>query len=321
MIIEVHGLPVLQQLPNLDSLFSKIWEDLRPVYDSLSDPLMIRRVDYVSSVSDIKIRIKQYTASGTYYSYKDDELVQMKVDQDTLRYRGYIKPENESASVYNNYYAVTLLLNNISDVTRLQEGILQSCVELLLPDLKDALEKSTKRTENNFYYAVYDMKIRKRVAPRNENNVGYSKKTSIDPFAQVGVQYVRGAFVPSAGAGIEYSVNERNQSKHAIRLIWEPYFYFFRDDKDKVVLQRNDFITLKFYTGYNNTGPGRTFSWNQNFSVGALIYRKGELFEKGTFKFELPGLQTKNIVLTPEFFFNKFFRNFSPSMKLTVNMD
>lgn len=324
MIIEVQRLHIIQQLPNLDSLFDKIWDDLSPIYDSLTDPLLSRRVDYVQTGTEVKIRFKQYTPTGTYYSYKDDELVQMKIDQDTLRFKGTIRPypgHDRGIRFLSSYYTVTLLLNNITDVAKLPEGILQSGMELLLPDLKRSLEKSPGKVVDNYYYGIYDIKTKKRISPRDESRVGYSKRKSIDPFAQVGIQYVRGAFVPSAGAGIEFSVNEQNYSKHAIRLIWEPYFYFMRDDKDKVVLQRNDFITLKFYTGYTHVGPGRTFSWNQNFSIGALIYRKGELFEKGTFKFELPGLQSKNLVLTPEFFFNKFFRNVSPSMKLTVNLD
>jgi hypothetical protein len=324
MIIEVQRLHIIQQLPDLDSLFAKIWEDLKPIYDSLTDPLMLRRVDYVNIAKQVKIRVKQYTPSGTYYSYKDDELVQMKVDQDTLRFRGYIKPEpgkDRGVSFLSSYYTVTLLLNNITDVAKLQDGILQSGVELVLKDLEHSLEKSARRVDN-YYYGAYDMKTRKRISPRNDKYMGYGKRVALAPYAQAGIQFVRGAFVPSAGLGIEYSNSEYNLSKNAIRLIWEPYFYFKRDDKDKVIMQRNDFITLKFYTGYNPVGnPSRTFSWNQNFSLGAMIYRKGELFEKGTFKFTLPGLQTKNILIEPEFFFNKFFRNFSPSMRLTVNLD
>lgn len=324
MIIEVGRIHTLQQLPDFDSLFSKIWEDLRPLYDSLSDPLMQHRVDYVNSGLDVKIRIRQYPPKATYYSYKDDELVQMKVDQDTLRFRGYIPVTLVSGSIFKiaeGYYTVTLILNNIGDVVKLQDGYLEQGLQMLLADLKRELDKPAKKINNIYHYAAYDLRAKKRISPRNDGSIGYNKAIGLAPYAQIGLQFVRGAFVPSAGAGIEFYHSQYNYSKFAIRLLWEPHFYFKRDDKDKVIMQRNDFLTLQFYTGFNNTGPGRTFSWNQNFSVGALINRNGELFEKNTFKFSLPGLQSKNVLIEPEFFFNNFFRNFSPSMKLTVSLD
>jgi|GEM_PF-6112523 len=47
-------------------------------------------------------------------------------------------------------------------------------------------------------------------------------------------------------------------------------------------------------------------------------HRKGEYFEETTFKFSLPGLHAKNILLEPEFIFNRFFKNFIPSLKLSL---
>lgn len=325
MIVEVHRLAHLQQLPDLDSLFKKIWADLKPIYDSLSDPLMVHRVDYLGYGTDTRIRIKKYPPRGTYYSYKDDELVQLKVDQDTLRFKGYIdKTVNVRGRAIQfafNYYTVTLVLNNISDVTRIPDGMLASGIKLLLPDLGPSIKKSPNKTNYNFYYAAYDLSTGKRVSPVRLDNLEFGKKHGFAPYAQVAIQYARGAWVPSAGAGIEYYYNKMKYSKFAMRLIWEPHFYFQRDDKDKVVLQRNDFITLRFQSMFKNSVPGNNFEFNQNFSFGALIHREGDLFEKGTFKFGLPGLQTKNILLEPEFFFNDFFRHFSPSLKLLVNLD
>ncbi len=49
--------------------------------------------------------------------------------------------------------------------------------------------------------------------------------------------------------------------------------------------------------------------FNNNFWRGAL-------FEKNTVKVSLSGSQLKNGLLEPEFVFDKFFKDFSPSLKL-----
>jgi hypothetical protein len=71
----------------------------------------------------------------------------------------------------------------------------------------------------------------------------------------------------------------------------------------------------KEFKNFRNNGIGLIYS---NASIGYLIKRNGNWFEKNTVKFSLPGLQSKNIILEPEFYFNDFFKHFSPSLKLTL---
>lgn len=324
MIIEVSSLALLQRLPNPDSLFKKVWSDLEPLHDSLSDPLMVRRVDYTRYRTETRIHIKEYKPTGTYYTYKDDELVQLKVNQDTLCFKGYFDPVKDiggsSVILQTTFYSITLVLNNISDVAKIPGGMLASGIELLLSDLDPLIKKSAKKNNDAFYFAAYDLGSKKRVSPLRFKNITWGKTYGFVPYIQAGIQYARGAWIPSAGAGIEY-YNKTKYDKIVMRLMWEPHFYFQRDDKDKVVLRRNDFITVRFQSVSKNSVPGDNVEFIQNFSFGALIHREGDTFEKGTFKFGLPGLQTKNILIEPEFFFNKVFRNFSPSLKLIVSLE
>lgn len=316
MIIEIFQVNQLNTIPNLDSLFRKIWADLEPLRDSLSDPLMNRRVDYVMTSTDTKIRIKKYAPSSTYFSYKDDELVQMKVDQDTLRFKGYNLITPETPEGYRGInYAVMLLLNNITDVASFPDGMLQSGLTLLQKDVQTSLSKGMI-DNSNYFYALYDLKQQKRISPFKPERLAYGNKHGISPYIQVGVQYARGSWIPSAGAGIEYFYGKNQYGSYSFRLIWEPYFFFERDNSNKLKTGRNDFITLKFHNGSHVYAP--KLDVNLNYSFGYLFRRSGNWFEPTTFKFSLPGLQYKNIVAEPEFFFNKFFRGFSPSLKMTV---
>ncbi|MET0392777.1 MAG: hypothetical protein ABW019_06530 [Chitinophagaceae bacterium] len=321
MMIEVYNIDDLRSLPNLDSLFRKIWEDLQPLRDSLADPLNVRRVDYVTTANDTKIRIKQHTPAGTYFSYKDDELVQMKVDQDTIRYKGIVPLPQlmQSQLFFRSPYVVTLMINNVSDLPRLGPGILQSALSLLMTDINPHIDRPAKKRINASYYALYNVQQQKRISPYNLKHFGFYKVHGLQPYVQVGIQYVRGAWAPSAGAGLEYYYNHTKSGKYAMRLFWEPYFFFRRDANDKLVTERNDFITLKFCNNSKiSFGKDTPIEFNENFSFSYLVSRKGDWFNPTTFKFTIPGIQMKNVLLEPEFFFNKLLKNFSPSAKLVV---
>jgi len=326
MIIEVNRIGQLQQLPNLDSLFKKIWADLEPLQDSLADPLQVRRIDYVATRQDARIRIKQYPSSGNYFSYKDDELVQLKVDQDTLRFKGYNETGrtmtiNNSQITRSEIYTVTLLLNNIADVAKLPAGLLQSGVALLMKDIAPSLQRPALKTKSTFYYALYNLQTQKKVAPLKPEHLGFGKPHGLQPYVQAGIQYGRGSWMTSVGPGLEYYYNKTKSGQYSFRLLWEPYFFFRRNAADKLITERNDFITLKFHTDYQYNLKGKTVEFNENFSISYLASRKGDWFEPGTFKFSVPGLQAKNLLLEPEFFFNKLLKNFSPSLKLVLYVE
>ena len=320
MVIDLFKVNYVYQLPDLDSLFKKIWSDLQPMRDSLSDPLKVRKVDYMATMNHIVIGIKQYNPPGSYYSYKDDELVQMKINQDTLRYIGFVEQDQSlTKTQYNSLvpgYTITLLLNDISDVGKLPKGFLSSGIELLKKDL-DPNDKGN----NGPYSGTYDIIQQKRVTPLNRPEPLWNKH-GVVPYAQMSIQYGRGDWMPSAGAGLEYYYGRSQYGQFGARLIWEPFFFFSRDLNKKLVTERNDFLTLKFYSNWKFVYKALTDGqYNLNFSIGYLIRRKGTWFEPNTFKFSFPGLQRKNMLLEPEFFFNKFFKNFSPSLKLTVFLE
>jgi hypothetical protein len=324
MIIDLYNPAYISRLPEPDSLFKKIWSDLQPMWDSLSDPLKVRGVDYVSTINDVRIKINQYAPSASFYSYKDDELVQMKVDQDTLRYIGYIQRPGTFVVNYKDSrpgFIITLLLNNISDVSRLPTGILSSGIILLNKDF-ELLGKNKAGEPRPLRSGTYDLQQQKRISPLKTFELQYGSKNGWIPYGQMSVQYGRGEWMPSVGAGIEYYYGKSKYGQYGVRLIWEPYFFFSRDLNKKLITDRNDFVTLRFYSNWQFLFPSTPYNqYNLNFSFGYLVRRKGDWFEPNTFKFSLPGIQRKNILAEPEFFFNKFFKDFSPSLKLIVFLE
>ena len=103
--------------------------------------------------------------------------------------------------------------------------------------------------------------------------------------------------------------------------MWEPYFFFTRDASNKLITERNDFATLRFIQVEDDERSKGSFEYVGNFSIGYLTYKKGNWFEKNTWKVGLPGVRSGWLQLEPEFYFNNLFKNFSPTLKLTLHYE
>lgn len=323
VMLELSSINQLSEIPQVDSLIKKVWTDLQIFGDSLNKPLVSRRVDYVVTNSDKKIRILEYTQKGQAYSVRNNEVVQLKVEQDTLRIKLYtLKKAAAKGNIKKNTifepYFITFYLNNISDITSIAPDELSKGLALLKRDLENSKNARKGKENYNQYYALYNLQNETRISPVNNRNFGFgrNKKTSVIPYIPVGVQYVRGAWAPSVGAGLELSMGNP-LSTRMLRLYWEPLFFFRRDGNGKLATERNDFISFKF-TNNAKDPVSKNLTYALNFSAGYLIRRRGDWLEKNTVKFSLPGMQMKNVLLEPEFFFNNFFKNFNPSLKLSL---
>src|SRR5438046_2412293 len=82
MLLEFHSIAQLDSLPDIDSLLAAVWKDLQNFEDSLSIPLVNRRVDYMHNINDNKIRILQYHQMGSIYSVRNGDVTQLKIEQD-----------------------------------------------------------------------------------------------------------------------------------------------------------------------------------------------------------------------------------------------
>ncbi|GAB4093391.1 hypothetical protein [Flaviaesturariibacter terrae] len=330
MRIEVSYVGQLQQLNDLDSLFRAVWTGLQPFYDSLNKPLVSRRIDYrIGGPDDVQVRILETPQQGEVYRIRSNDTSQVKVEQDSLRIILYTTDSSRDSGqpqiVNGRYtanpsrlpYVITLVLNNITDLPRLSAADLHWALTHVKDELGRNLYKDPSKQYLAHFSAAYDVSTRKKVSP---DRVAPHAPLSISPYVQVGFQFARGSWLPSAGTGIELTSHSSATTTRHYRIIWEPYFTFGRNADGKVSMDRNDFATFQYSIDHRAPGA-KAPMFAQNFSFGYLRHQRGNTFESGTFKFSLPGLQTKNLLIEPEFFFNGFFRNFSPSLKLTLNIE
>ncbi|TCZ70516.1 hypothetical protein [Flaviaesturariibacter aridisoli] len=318
----------LQLVNDLDSLLRSVWTGLQPFYDSLSKPLVNRRIDYrIGRGNDVQVRLLEYPQDGQVFHIRSGDTSQVKVEQDTLRIlmfsadtadgvRPYVINGGYLVSTAQMPFSFTLLLNNISDLPRLSAADLHWA----LNHVKEELGRNLYNNRSKYwtrYSASYDAGTRRKVSNRS---VRPQDDVSISPHVQVGLQYMRGTWMPSAGVGFELTFRRNQTNTQQVRFLWEPNFDFGRNTDGKVTTARNDFITLQYSRQQARPGT-RVPTFSQSYSLSYLRRRRSDTFEENTFKFTLPGLQTKNLLLEPQFVFNNFFKNFSPGLKLTLMLE
>lgn len=322
MTLELSNINQIGKVLNPDSLVRKVWSALQPWLDSFNKPLVSRRIDYIFTGVDEKVRILEHPQRAGIYRLKDDDITQLKVEQDTLRIKLYTKRETNTIIMRSGItyltspYFIMIVVNNITDISAIIPGELSRGLGLVKKDL----DKDERLKKNNLtyprIYALYDLSNNRRISPVKWGNMSFGKKKELIPFIPMGVQYVRGEWVPSTGVGAEWKTTNGNATRY-LRLYWEPLFSFSRNVNNHLRTDVNSFVAFKF-TENTKDPASKNLLFATNFSIGYLVDRQGDLFEKNTIKFSLPGFQMKNVLLEPEYVFNNFFKDFSPSLKLSL---
>jgi hypothetical protein len=326
MFIELSNILQADSLPSINGILSKAWNDLQQLKDSLDEPLLSRRIDYIVTPADTKIRIKQYPQQEEVYSISkanNNDITQLKTAQDTFIIRLFtVAPAGRQTSqLHYQPYSISFFLNNIMDLQSIfQSGNMEAAIGLLKNDLADVFKRSKPRHFSR-YYALYDVAKGKRIFPSGTTQLHRIRPISIPPYIETGIQYLRGAWSPSAGVGINLATQRKENVVRHYRLLAEPYFFFTRDLSNKLSVNMNTFVSFKYNLSYSIVSGSNRLAFYQNYSFGFLVHRRGDWFERTSFKFSLPGLQSRNFKVEPEFYFNKFFRNFSPSLKIGLYLE
>jgi hypothetical protein len=328
--LELSSIKQMAFVPNLDSILLVGKNAIIPLADSLKQDGFVRRVDVFSNEKGTQIRIVNYNSRPSTFIAKEGELSYLKMDQDTLRIKFFVKtgekfinPNKQLKLPSNDIYApafITVLVNNFDDLKQLPDTIMQRCLSLVNQDITPEFIRKAKSVES--YSASYNISIGKREFPSKPRWLrSGSRRNELVPNIYGSLQFVRGDLSPSMAAGARFSVIRSNTQTTRFYLMWEPYFFFNRDSNNKLRTDRNDFITFRYIEEEESDRKNGGFNFIGNVSFGYLFNRRGEWFEKNTFKVGLPGVRSGWLQLEPEFYFNNFLKNFSPTLKLTLHYE
>lgn len=303
----------LSSLPNLDSLFMEVGDLLLPMLDSFAADGVVRMIEVDVTREPALFRVTQHNQPQAYTTLHSD-ITALKIDQDTIRIK--IRGFHKDAFCY-----VSLLLNNAIDITTLAPGTGLKARELVINAVEQKYKVNTPVNTWHKYYAVVNIETGKLVSPYSYKAIRSQNKnfTLKAPFS---LGFARGQFLTGVSVLAEYHYGNHPGydwgSDMMFGLAWQPLFGFRQDGNGKTTIQRNDFLTLSFMELPYKQHAG--FRFVSSLSLGYLVRRQGEIFEANTFKVGLPSLRNGSLFLEPEFYFNNFFKNVSPGIKIRVNV-
>jgi hypothetical protein len=305
----------LARFENIDSLLLTFLADMKAFSDSLGDPLTGKRIDYLMDTTGVKkMRIRQTRLTGNTYLLEGGEPALLRVQQDTifilLPAPAAGKPGNKAAeSVYDR---LGLFLNRYDD----------------LPNYITAgLNAKLRSMETN--RKIYMDWVRERGKDRALLKADHSISSDIRPESRrllslrysISFQNYKNYFNPSFNLGTTIGTGH-NDKWNSFSADWEPTFIFSPDARGRLQTYRNDFLVI----GYANTRPkqptpsGVGFLVDIDFSLGYLIGRQGNYFEKHTFRICAGNIKLASgkIRIQPCMYFNDLFRGVTPGLRITL---
>jgi len=316
--IELTDIADLIKISNIDSLLKTFINDIKPLKDSLSDPLTAKRIDYViDALGRKKIRIRQYQPKGDNYLLNKGELSSLKINQDTINIIGVItnppKAQQKISLRNPRYYHLLFYLNNIDELAGYMNGILAEKIAIIQNDVNG---KWPILKGGGSHYLKKDKTI---VADKPRGMTPQGTGDMLEVMQSVNIQNYKSYFVPSFSLGLKLVLSNRERTfKWEPALFWEPHFLFSKDAQGKLRTYRNDFLTLTYgQGGTTDHDPRKDFSFSAVFSIGYLIHQSGDFIEKNTFRLGAGKLKLLKTTIEPSIYFNHFFKGVTPGIRIS----
>lgn len=321
----------IYRLQNIDSLLAIFMKDMEPFRDSLSNELTTKRIDYVIDTNGMKkIRLQQHFPKGESFLLRNGNVARLKSEQDTINILGAIPPSEEAdknnAKKEIHYYSIILYLNKQEELPQYTDGQLGKVIAKIEEDVRS----KTRNPKKNDYWnptailGTYSVLnggsiINGNLSPNYNYNYGY-EHNSLGLDLGASLQNYKDYLAPAAYIGLRFILRYPDKKVyHTLTAGWEPFFTFEKNNSGSLQTYRNDFITL----GYTYKSPASNFfnSGVVSFSLSYLISRRGEVFDKNTFRLSLLGVQLHEVIyIEPQLFFHDFFKNVTPGLRISVGL-
>lgn len=314
MQIELVNMEDLNRFTNIDSLIRVFLTDIEPLKDSLGDELLSKRIDYVTdTVGRKKIRIQQFKQKGSTFLVTEGDVASLKLEQDTIHFMGsvsYIAKYNlRKAFTATRHYRLSFFLNNLSDLALYADGSLNKKIAALQENIHSTWVTTNKAKGTYLKAGPFITAKRPKGLVGGGDFVNF--RVSVD------LQNYKQYFVPSFSLGVGI-IQSTSHFKRDIVLSWDPHFFFARNAQNKLKTFRNDFLTLTWGQGLvQDNNPRKESHLLFIMSLGYLIKREGDYFDKNTFRIgagrlSLFGGKTK---FEPVMYFNNFFKGATPGLR------
>jgi hypothetical protein len=306
----------LARFENIDSLLLTFLADMKAFRDSLSDPLTGKRIDYLMDTTGLKkVRIRQTRLPANSYLLEDGEPALLRLQQDTIfillpAAAGNSRGRGTQELAYDR---LGLFLNRYDDLPNFITSGLNA--KLRSMDTHGKIWMNWELPGENGRWAL------KSDHSISSSDLRSKYKRFLALRYAVSLQNYKNYFNPSFDLGTTIST-EHNDKRNTFSADWEPGFIFSPNAQGRLQTYRNDFLVF----GYSNVRTkqqaqsGNGFHLDIDFSLGYLIGRQGDYFEKHTFRFCAGSIKLASgkIRIQPCMYFNDLFRGVTPGLRITL---
>jgi hypothetical protein len=317
MQVELYRLGDLDRFDNVDSLLMIFLGDIKPLLDSLSDPLTGKHIDYlIDPAGRKKVRLRQTQPDGNSYLLDNEGLASLKLEQDTI-----------VMTFHHPLFRMTFYLNEWNELS----AYVATGLNEKLRSLRHTNDKQWSEADRGG--AVY-LKNDRSISAERTAGFTHLPKDRLESIARINLQNYQNYFVPSVSLGLEiYFSNHLFHPKqpsavettNRIWLAWEPMFFFAQTAQPgKLQVMRTDLFEIGFSLGDDQAveKSGTHINFVPGFSIASPIYRQGAYVDQnitriGLGKFKIWG---NAALLEPCFYYHDFFRNMTPAVRLCVSL-
>lgn len=291
----------IDRLLNIDSILMVFLSDLKPFRDSLANAMTVKRIDYLSDASGRKkLRIRQLLPAGSTFLLGEGEPARLRLRQDTV----FILLQT-SRNGHTLYDRIGFFVNSYDELESLVTTGLDEKIRMMRDDDGGGWSK-----KNGVVKRDSDPSITQD--PWNKNYLLLR--------TYMNVQNYKNYFVPSADLGATVHL-VFGYNVHIFSAYWEPGFFFKGNAQGTLGTYRNDFVVFRYaYERVDQTNvPDEESGLHTNISIGYLVRREGEFFNKHSFRLSAGdwGLMGGKFVIQPIIYFNDFFRGVTPGLRLS----
>ena len=305
----------INKLKNLDSILTVFFKDIVPFKDSFTDELAAKRIDYVmDEAGRKKIRIQIFKSPAASFVIRQGEVAALKTEQDTVNIIGIVAAPTKyglhKALSNVRYYRLSFYMNDFNELKNTDLKTVSKKIEIL---------KSNKRwikdKEGEWHMKNGDNSI----STTTPYGTTYQNGDYIQSNLSTSIQNYKNNFVPSISLGFDLVFNNGINKKY-FGLALENHFFFAKDINGKVKTFQNNFLTLSYKQTYFNEKNTAIFHFSPDLSLSYLVKRRGEFYDKNTFRLGLGkiNMYKETVSLEPSLYFNNLFKNITPGLRLSV---
>jgi hypothetical protein len=335
VVVACQAAPLLLEIKDLDLV--TITKDALAKYKELKDPKTeydAVKVIYTENMNTEitwpnpnkkTIEIKPITSENKKYGLMlNDEIVQLKSQKDTVELRflyaqlpyKYLEKVNAKKLEKGELVLkISYILNNIIDIDSLDLEKIKSDIERHIESVtrfgsKDQLLKHPELSMASA--STFGTNAMHLITEHKQNN----NELSIN--GNFGISIIRDKVAPE----LNLNFMIRNNPRYGYGIgVNQLYFWQKASEDRNYKLQPQNFVNIFFNIYSTQKTETRTKSYfKYGVELGYLTTKNSTYFQKNTIKFGIMIPISKKISLQPQLYFNGFFKNPTPSLKLQIGL-